>query len=454
MRPNRLCTGQRGPEGSDGPLLNNMAARTLNSLIVVFGGRVGFVALSLIGTSLVMRQLGPAEVGVYWLCLTATKIVTTCLADGLDLAVLRSVPGTLDSNRARAFDTLRAAFVLRMGTVGGLAAIATAFSGALGELLFKRPDYGHMLVLTGAAAVGDMLMRSAMGYFQAAQRFHRLVLVETLSQALRFAGVIALMGTGLLTATTAMCAYLVPPYASFVVGFLGIPAELRRPRLPSGAEIREVFAYTKWILLVMALGAIYERLDVMLLGFFRAPTDVGLYAPAVMLATAPELVVSVILTVLNPQVTKHYHAGRINDLVRQYRKYAVPIGCLAILGAMTLGGPVIQLIFGSKYSASILLFKILAVGTLVFFMITPAYSALLSMFAPKRTLIVTVAGLVLILLGGVVVVPVYGVVGTAVLLTCVRIALAGLVTALALPLTNERGSVAYAQASAANRVAL
>ena len=185
----------------------------------------------------------------------------------------------------------------------------------------------------------------------------------------------------------------------------------------------------------------------MLLGLFRGASDVGIYAPAVMLATAPELVVSVVLTVLNPQVTKHYQSGRVNDLVHRYLRYAVPIGCLGIVGAIALGGPVIQLIFGNKYDASILLFKILAVGTLVFAMITPAYSALLSLFAPKRTLMVTLSGLTLVLLGGVVVVPAYGAVGTAILLTCVRIALAGLVTALALPLTKERESVAYSHVS-------
>jgi O-antigen/teichoic acid export membrane protein len=119
-----------------------------------------------------------------------------------------------------------------------------------------------------------------------------------------------------------------------------------------------------------------------------------------------------------------------------------------MIGAITIGGPVMHLMFGSKYMASILLFKILAVGTLCFAMITPPYSALLSMFAPRRTLVITVLGLVLVLVGGAVVMPAYGAVGTAALMTCVRIILAGVVTLLATPLTKERPALAFSRVGA------
>jgi O-antigen/teichoic acid export membrane protein len=413
-----------------------MPAKTAHDLMVVFGGRVGFVALSLIGTSLILRHLNAAEVGIYWLCLAASKIVTSCLADGLDLAVLRSVPTDLQRNRPRALDTLRAAFFLRMMIVCLIAAIVTIFSPALASSLFRRSDYGHLLVLTGFSIIGEMLLRSVMAYFQASNYFSRLVFLEGAMQVARFAGIAGLLAAGRLSASTALWAYLLPPFVSFAAGLFLLPTDLRWPRMPKGAEMSHVFAYSKWIVVVMALAAVYERLDVMLLGYFRGPADVGIYAPAVMLATLPELVVSVVLTVLTPQVGRYYESGHFTHLLRRYLRYAVPIGALAVAGALTIAGPVIQTIFGAKYADSVPLFKVLALGTLFFAVVTPPCAALLSLFAPKRSLTITLCGLFLVLTGGVLVVPAYGALGAAVLLTTVRLTTACLIVVLALPVAR------------------
>src|SRR5688500_6153976 len=111
-----------------GRTMSLIPGKTLQHLLLVFGGRIGFVALSFIGTSLVLRNLDAAGVGIYWICITASKIVTSCLADVLDLAVLRSVPRDLQDERPRALDTLRAAFVLRMLMVCALVAIGVIFA--------------------------------------------------------------------------------------------------------------------------------------------------------------------------------------------------------------------------------------------------------------------------------------------------------------------------------------
>ncbi|MBC7926889.1 MAG: oligosaccharide flippase family protein [Bryobacteraceae bacterium] len=426
--------------------MKELRNKTVHHLIVVFGGRVTFVALSFVGTSLVLRSLSPAEVGIYWLCLAVIKIVTGCLADSLDLAVLRSVPHNLQADPAHAMETLRAAFWMRLGTVLSLLLVASVAAPGLSELIFKRRDYGHMLVLTGVALAGEMLVRSAMGYFQAAQRFNQLVILDVVAQATRFACVAGLLAGGMLNATSALCAYLAASFLAFAVALPLLPQDLRLVRFPSLHEVREVFQYCKWMVAAMALAALYERLDVMLLGLFRGPEEVSIYAPAVMLATTPELLVSVVLTVVNPQVARLYELGRVQELARQYMKFAIPIALLSIAGALTIGGVVIEALFGARYQLSIPSFKVLAVGTLIAAAITPVYSALLSLVAPARVVGVTAAGLALVLAGGMVVIPRYGAFGAAGLLTFTRLAIALLVILVALPILSRRSKLAAAAA--------
>jgi O-antigen/teichoic acid export membrane protein len=415
-----------------------MAESMARHLAVVFGGRVVFVALSFIATSVILRQLSPHEAGIFWFCLSAIRIVTGCLTDSLDFAVLRSVPRDLQQNRSAALDTLRAAFWLRTGSVSGLLILTGAFAPHLSAIVFRYDGYGYMLVLSAVALIGEILARSAMSYFQASQRFHALVALDITVQAGRFGGVMALLYLGRLSALTALCVWVVVPFISFSVSLLQLPPDVRRPAFPSRAELAGVFRYSRWMVLVMALAAIYERMDVVLLSVFRGPAEVGIYAPAVMLALLPELLVSVVLTVVNPQVARYYQSGHYKDLVRSYLRYSVPIGVLGIAGAFTVAGPVIEAIFGAKYIASIPLFKVLAVGTLVFAMVTPVHSALLSLFAPQRVLVVTVSGLVLMAAGCSLVIPQYGSLGAAVVVTIVRIAMAALIVVFGEERNNNR----------------
>lgn len=399
--------------------------------MVVFGGRVVFVGLSFVATSLVLRKLDAASVGAYWFCLAAAKIITGCLSDSLDLVVLRSVPNDLEANRPKALDTLRASFWLRLLTVGLIGFAVAMFPRPLSELAFKRPDYSHLLWLTTAALGGEMLIRSVMGYFQSCLDFNRLIVLDIIVQSSRFLAVAVLLAAGALSLPTALGAYLLAPFVAFAVAFFLLPADLRRPRAASLGEFLAVLRYSRWVIAGMALAAVYERLDVILLGLLRGPAEVGVYAPAVMLASTPELVVSVVLTVVNPRVARYYEAGRFNELVSGYLRYSVPIGTCAILGALFLGGPIITALFGAKYSNSIGLFKILAIGTLCFYTVTPVYSALLSILAPKRVLLATTFALSAVSLGGLLAIPNLGATGAAAVLTAVRILMSGLIVFLA-----------------------
>ena len=390
-----------------------------------------FVGLSFLATSIVLRTLDAASVGAYWFCIAAAKIVTGCISDSLDLVVLRSVPKNIIGDRPKALDTLRASFWLRLLAVGLIGVAVALFPRPLSEAAFKRPDYTYLLWLTTSALVGEMLIRSVMGYFQSCFAFNRLILLDIIVQSTRFLGVAALLATGTLSLPTALGAYLLAPFMAFFVAVFLLPSDLRLPRPASLGEFLAVFRFSQWVMAGMALAAIYERLDVILLGLLRGPAEVGVYAPAVMLASMPELVVSVVLTVVNPRVAALYEEGRFNELVSGYLRYSIPIGACAITGAVLLGGPVITTLFGSKYSNSIGLFKILAVGTLCFYIVTPVYSALLSILAPRRVLLATSLAVSAVTLGGFLAIPLFGATGAAAVLTGVRILMSALIVFLA-----------------------
>jgi O-antigen/teichoic acid export membrane protein len=85
------------------------------------------------------------------------------------------------------------------------------------------------------------------------------------------------------------------------------------------------------------------------------------------------------------------------------------------------GGVIIPLLFSARYVASISLFQILVVGTLFSALVNPLHGGLMAMISPRRMVVATAAGLLVMVTGGSIVIPAMGSTGAALLVGFVRI---------------------------------
>src|SRR5689334_23353346 len=140
------------------------------------------VGLWFVGGLLLARHLEPAEFGVYTLCVYAIRIVTGCLGDPLDRAVMREAPLYLATNRPRALAIFRAAFWMRVVIGGASIALAALLPAMASWLIFGRTDYRLLSLLTAFGVLTDLLLRSAFGYFQVAGRFGAFLSLDAVWQ--------------------------------------------------------------------------------------------------------------------------------------------------------------------------------------------------------------------------------------------------------------------------------
>jgi O-antigen/teichoic acid export membrane protein len=395
--------------------------QTGRAVVLITGGRVALQGVWFLATLLMARVLGPAAFATYTLATKAIQIVTDCFADPLDMAVMREAPLFLRTDRPAALELIRSAFWLRAGLGGVSVAFAAALPWAASAMIFGAPDHHRLAVATAVGILGDLLLRSVLGYFQVSERFRSFMVVDAIWQLGRAGAVGVFFFLRILNAATAVELYASLPYIAFGAALLVLPNDVLLPRFPSGAKTVQIFHYGKWIAAATTMTAVYERLDVFLLTWLRGRAEVGPYAGALALAMVPDFLNSCIQTVLGPKVAPAAVAGKFRLLQRQYLSVAIPLGAVAAAGALVLGGPVIRFVLSAKFVGSVELFKILVVSTLFSVVFTPLPTALVSFVAPRKMTVITGVGLVLVAGGGLLLIPRFGAMGAAVVILVVRV---------------------------------
>ena len=424
----------RGREASDGDHAagaGEMTAPSGRRVLFVGGGRIALLSLWAVGQILIIRVLGPREFGLFALGVAMIKLLSSLVGDALDLAVLRSVPVQLRTDRIGALRVLWAAFQVRL-LAGAIAlALAVAFARPIAHWYFNSPDRAWLVLLAAGGVLGELLLRSVSGYFQASESFRQFMLLEACLQVSRVGIVLGLLGWGALTAESALGVYVGVPFAVFALGFYLLPPGVARVRGAGFRELGHVVQYAKWLVLAFVFAAVHERVEVVLLGLFQGPAEVGVYSAALTLAAIPDFIANSFATVLHPRIVPSYVKGEFSEFNRAYLRYALPAGATALVGALFLGPLVIPAVLSAKYVAAIPVFQVLVVGTLLQAVVTLLPAGLVSMVAPRRLVGMSAGALLASTAAGLALVPTFGPLGAACVFVTVRIGMCGWVTLLA-----------------------
>jgi O-antigen/teichoic acid export membrane protein len=402
-------------------MTSDVPSKTFSQLLWVSAGRIALVGTWFLATILMGRVLGVVGFGIYVYCQTAIKIVTGCVGDPLDMAVMRKGPLLLKEDRGAALRLVRSAFWLRVLLGSVVLGVVVVIPVVSSRVLFGRGDLQYLAVLTAAGVLGDFLLRSALGYFQIDQKFGRFMAVDSVWQGGRVVAVLALVLMHKLSAGGAVGLYVIGPYVAFAAAWVLLPGDIRRPAMPHAADVTEILHYSKWIVAGMVMAAAYERLDIIYLKHFRGSYELGIYAGALAWAVVPDFVNGILQTVLAPKIAPAYAAGQFNAMQRSYLSYAIPIGGAFTLFALTVAGWVIRTFMSSEFNASTNVYRILVLSTIFNTVFTPLPEALMNFVAPKKVTVYTAVGLLIVAGGGVVIIPLFGAIGAASLMLAARV---------------------------------
>lgn len=312
------------------------------------------------------RLLGPAELGIYAVSVSAIAMLAVPVLSGLPTLLVRETAAAQANGQAARIDALIRWSARRI--LSGSILICAFVLLTLAVWSDAAEPYG-----TGVLWALPLVPILAFGQARAAilRGFGQLALGLLPESLVRPA--ILLLALGLLTvsgvqiaAPHALGCLIVAGLGAWAVG--GWVLARQRPKsTPTAPD--PTWTRSLWPLAIMAgLQSFNTNVDVVLLGWLAGAETAGIYRVAVTAATLGLFVVTTLKIILQPRIAHLWSLNRTAEMERLMSQAAIAATLVAAvcLGIVALwGAPLISLLFGSAYDAALTPLIWLLLGNLV-----------------------------------------------------------------------------------------
>lgn len=381
-----------------GGLRTQLAVNTIAQVLGAFGGAV----IGLVTFFVLARGLGPAAYGDYTAA-TAFLFLPIVLVDGaLTVGVVRDISAAPErTERAmRAF--------LPLAAVASVA-IITLIVGI--GLALPFTDRTKVALLIGAVGAFLTLMTfSLRPFFQARLEMQRAVVTNILGRLVTLAMVVLAFALGL-GFESVVAATVVGPAVTFVLQLVLIAREISmRPAIDT-AYWRTLAVGSSAVSIASAISQMTTRLDTTILALSRTPTEVGYYGAAYRFLEIPSTAGNAVSVSLFPPAARLVAAAD-HERVRELTHRATDVLTAATVPFMLLmiGFPeeLLRWTAGSSYEGGAVAVQILALALPLNFSNQALFAVHAAYHADRLLLAVASAALLLALILGVILIPVYG----------------------------------------------
>jgi len=395
----------------------------VNAVGSVLGIRVIAVGIGFLATVLAARLLGPAAYGQFAILVSIMTIVAGFSGPPLDTSLVRFTASHVITDPRRSAAYFRLVWFLKCVFGALLLSIGLLTAGPLAGWLHLEDTTSwpmrKAVLLAFAGGVATTFMGLAQTWHQAHQRFFKYVVPELVNSVLRFAIVLPLFLFRVRDVTYVFIAYVVACLIATGAAWWRLPRErIFAPREPG--MMRPFYDFAKWVFLASLFTSLAQRFDILILGAYKMPQEaVGNYGAALNLTLLGDLLVISFYQVLLPKAS---HIRDAEQLAAFLRRFLLPVVLciIAVSPLIIASGYIVRIVFGDAFAETGRLFPILFAGALASLGSVPAATALYGLGRPRAIAVIEGFRLLLTLVSGVCVVPLYGVIGMAWAMALVR----------------------------------
>ncbi len=296
---------------------------------------------------------------------------------------------------------------------GGSAVGSTVVGGALllldtsGAAAISAGELAVLVAATVALAVAD----AGYAFLLGCDRVKQQALITASSSWLYVLVLLAVWASGGITALRAALAFAIAHFlrAAWVLHYSADVAGLARPSL---SLLRESLAFGSRAWVGTLARYLNFRADQVLMGFIATESTLGIYAVAVNASEVLLYLPSTTALALLPVVSRSDPRARVELVLRAFRSAAL-ITLAGIVLAVLLGPPLLPLVFGAEFEASVTPFLLLLPGALGFVAMAVFSSGLTASSLPGRSSLGPVVSLVIGITLAAALIPRFGASGAA-----------------------------------------
>lgn len=365
------------------------------------------------------RMLGPVALGTYAFTMAAVQILVIAAQFGFPVYLLRSIAVCRSQDDMASLKGL-AISAMQIVLATSILIMVLGMAWTYGPWATPKnipPNVmisGLLLVAPLALLATNGGVIQGLGHVVAGQLPDLVVRPTAL-----LAGLLGLAAVGSrLSAQTALLANVATTVLALAVGL-----RLLARHMPVAAR-NSVATYDRRLrlqqslpfLLLAGAQVINYQTDMVMLGLMVTPEEVGLYRVALMVTEGLGIALFAISVVIAPQIAK-LHAQQDWPRIQRILVYSHRAGALVMLPAAILvilvGGPVLGLVFGVEFEAASGALTVLALSKVAYATVGFSGLALSMLGRAGAASVITLATVVLNVMLNLVLIPHYGIEGTA-----------------------------------------
>ena len=387
----------------------------------IAGGTFFAFACRFVIALVLARSLGAESYGLYVVAVSAATLFAGFALLGIDDAMVRYVAILSGRNdRDGLAGTLQVGIVV--GVLGGLVMGALLFVGAapIADRLFDAPALAEALRLLAVVVPFLTLSNVLLGTARGFRRMDYATFAEKVVQSVvRMMLVIGLAVTGWLHLRSALIAFgLADVSASIALVVLLERCFPLREALRHGVrrDTGAIFRYAIPLWLSGLLRQFRRNIQVLMLGTMSSIANVGVYAVAAKVGAVAAVPSGAIYVSSRPAMAQLHDRRAAPELRRLYvttTRWTLGLNLPFFIAILLYGGPILHL-FGQSFAGATTALMIVATAELVN-AATGTCQGMIDMTGHVRVKLAnTVASTVLLVGGGALLIPPYGVIGAAI----------------------------------------
>jgi stage V sporulation protein B len=401
-------------------LLRSSAALTASNLVVRFGSYVYRILMG--------RLLSPYEFGLLNLALPLQFLVVVLASSGIAPSVARFIARENARSRLRLRDEIAASALLYYTLGGVLLGAAFVLLAPAAARIFREPELVQLLRIAALALPFGFALAALSGILQGLGRFGTLAALLTAQQAGRILFALALVVLLSDTATSAILGSTLGFALALVLALLLLRSSGIALGRRSLDTFREVFLFSLPVSLTSVAAFALAYVDILLLGIFLPPQEVGVYSAASPTARLPLAFAMALSAVLLPKVAA---GGEVRRQVANAYMLLLPVLGAATLVTLVFAEPIVTLLFGYAYAEASTPLRILALGSFFYGFFSVNSGVLQGLGKAALPMKILGAAALLDLLLNLLLIPLFAATGAAVA-SALSLAFAGLASTLAI----------------------
>lgn len=378
---------------------------------------------------MIVRFLGAANYGLFALVIVYVTVVNQLIDFRIKEAVVKYLSEFLiRKDQGRLWASLKLCYLLDFIT--GVIAFLIAFFTAqlVATFIMHNAQAACLIQLFAFMLLISTLDNSCSGVLIVFEKFTALSIYAIASASLRFilVGVILLLGFGIKGVLAGyIIAALISSTAIVFISLSTIKKSVWFPGIAGSISLlkdrwREIAAFLININFNESITLVVKNIDVLILGYFRAPTEVGLYRLAKNFTEILSLLSNSVYTAIYPQFSRLWADRRKEEFKALIKRITIFMGgiTLPLTVGLFLAIPwIIRVFVGEGFSPVASLVKIMVWGiaaAVVSLWVRPVF---LSMGRPGVLTIINMCNALMLLVLSLIFVPRFGYFASAVIYT-------------------------------------